>query len=133
MTKNFKGGRSDEEKKPRVKKRAQKQDVSNAVKVNHERGGSSKICKPTYSNCGMNNFLKGVAVTKGCFLCGKNDHNDRDCANIATWGSVVKQDPSIIPFVDEQTKNLLYALKSINEANSDEALLFYSSLRVRIS
>ncbi|WP_353805586.1 hypothetical protein, partial [Acinetobacter baumannii] len=74
--------------KPRFKKRVPNQDIP---KANYERGGGSRLEKPTYSNCGKKYFEKCLAGTSGCFGCGNNDHKVRYRPTIATRGRDVKQ------------------------------------------
>ena len=66
--------KTDEQGQPRFKKMDWNQDIPSSLKVNYERGGGSKIDKPTCSNSWKKIFGKYLADTSWCFWCGKNDY-----------------------------------------------------------
>ncbi|TMX01318.1 hypothetical protein EJD97_024722 [Solanum chilense] len=68
-------GYSDHEQ-TRVKNRAQTQEEPRSANVKFYKGGESQNEKPTCSNCGNRHFGKCLAGTRGCYGCGKDNHND---------------------------------------------------------
>ena len=77
ISSNFKRSRSDEQNKPKLKKRPPKQDGSSASKVKIEVGSSCEGVKPTYARCKKKHFGKCLVGTAGCFGSGKDVHKVR--------------------------------------------------------
>ncbi|WMV33180.1 hypothetical protein MTR67_026565, partial [Solanum verrucosum] len=80
--------RSDEKGQPWFKKRAPNQDSSSTPKVKQEKGGGALISKPTCTTCGKRHYGKCLAGTNGCYGCGKNDHQVKDCPTLMDKGRV---------------------------------------------
>ena len=79
MNNNVKSGKYDEQGQPRFMKRAPNQDSSNASKGNKNRGSGSKFAKPTFHNFRKKHFGKCLAGTSGCYGCGKNYYQVKNC------------------------------------------------------
>ena len=86
-----------------------------------ERGGSSQNEKPTYASCGKRHYGKCLAGTSGCYGCGKDDHNVKDCSTIEYRGREGKQVATNVPKDDDPNKRRFYALRTKGlKPNEDE-------------
>ncbi|XP_049347871.1 uncharacterized protein LOC125812420 [Solanum verrucosum] len=112
----LKRSRSDEQGQPRFKKRAPNKDSSCTTKVNQERGSGHPFAKPTCHNCGKKHCGKFLAGTSGCYGCGKNDHQVKDCPTLTTKGREAKQVSLNGPNLDAPKRNRFYVL----QANKDK-------------
>ncbi|TMX01579.1 hypothetical protein EJD97_024244 [Solanum chilense] len=83
-----------------------------APKVKIEDGSGSRGVKPTFLTCGKKHFRKYLASTGGCFGCGKDGHNVRDCPTIAYRGIEAKQARSSVLEGNGSRKNHFYALRA---------------------
>ncbi|XP_049357013.1 uncharacterized protein LOC125821652, partial [Solanum verrucosum] len=97
----LKRSRPDEQGQPRFNKRAPNQD-------------SSRIPKKHHGKC--------LAGTSGCYGCGKNDHQVKDCPTLTARRREVKQASLSGPDLDAPKRNRFYALQANKDklANPDE-------------
>ncbi|XP_015060549.1 uncharacterized protein LOC107006535 [Solanum pennellii] len=91
LGKNFLRERSEE------KKRASNQDEASDTKDKLERGGGSRIVKPTCSTCGNKHVGMCLTGTGVFYGCGKDGHKVRDYPTIAARGRKAKQVPPYPP------------------------------------
>uniref|UniRef100_M1DGH6 Gag-pol polyprotein n=1 Tax=Solanum tuberosum TaxID=4113 RepID=M1DGH6_SOLTU len=73
----------DKQGQPRFKKRAPNQDSSSTPKVNQGKCSGSQFSKPTCTTCRKRHYGKCLANNNGCYGCGKNDLQVRDCLTLA--------------------------------------------------
>ncbi|KAK4737245.1 hypothetical protein R3W88_000942 [Solanum pinnatisectum] len=72
--------------------------------------------------CGKKHFGKCLAGTSGCYGCGKNDHQVKDCPTLTARGRVAKQTSLKGSDLDVPKWNHIYALQANKDkgANPDE-------------
>ncbi|XP_049410542.1 uncharacterized protein LOC125873715 [Solanum stenotomum] len=120
--KELKRGRFDEQGQPRFKKRAPNQDFSSTPKVYQERGSGPPFTKPTCHNCGKKHHGKCLAGISRCYVCGKNDHQVKDCPTLTARGRETKQASLDGPNSNAPKRNRFYVLQANKDkgANPDE-------------
>ncbi|WMV13633.1 hypothetical protein MTR67_007018 [Solanum verrucosum] len=108
----LKTGRSDEQGQPRLKKRSPNQDSSSTPKVNQERCGGPSFSIPTCTTCGKKHFGKCLAGTNGCYGCGKNDPQLRNCPTLAAKEREAKQASPNVPDPYATKNSCFYVLQT---------------------
>ena len=112
-------GRLDEKNQRRYKKRAPNKNNSSASNDNYERGCGSQFTNLIAQIVGRYIFGKFLAKTGGCFCCGSDEQNVKNCFTIAVRVREAKQTPSNCLDVCELKKIQFYNLQANKEENLD--------------
>uniref|UniRef100_M1DZB5 Gag-pol polyprotein n=1 Tax=Solanum tuberosum TaxID=4113 RepID=M1DZB5_SOLTU len=90
----------------------------NREMVNQEKGSGSPFPKPTCTKCGKKHHGKCLAGTDGCYGCGKNDHQVKNCHTLTAKGREAKQASPSGPDPNAPKYGHFYALQTREDKGS---------------